>query len=348
MKILFIANPHLNLYQDIKQELKRQGHKVSVFKDTFVKGDPYLVSVRFHKIRIFLNRKFFKVHKKYWDKVISNDSRFSEFYDLLLVLSGMSVDELLIKHLKQINPFLKTVFYTWDSCSYYRYDRLIPFFDKSYTFDLYDVRNMEGWRLLPIYYKPMVTLDQSSIEYDLFCVGTNHDGRYTFFRKLLTPIEGRGLSYYIKLVVLSTNISIKKLLKYYFYRSLGFNVSFGDDIDFLKGKDPLGLRKDSFLASEEYNEICKKSRCIIDTQRSNQTGLTARFIWALSNRKKILTTNKYALEYDFVNPEQVKILDECMPSIPIEFVKNDFKYSDKFDMSFLRIDNWVKELLSFS
>ena len=37
MKILFIANPHLDLYKDIEAELQKQGHEVVTITDKILK-----------------------------------------------------------------------------------------------------------------------------------------------------------------------------------------------------------------------------------------------------------------------------------------------------------------------
>lgn len=39
MKILFIANPHLDLYKDIEAELQKQGHEVVTIADKILKID---------------------------------------------------------------------------------------------------------------------------------------------------------------------------------------------------------------------------------------------------------------------------------------------------------------------
>lgn len=47
MKILFIANPHLDLYKDIEAELQKQGHEVVTIADKILKIDPFYKSGNF-------------------------------------------------------------------------------------------------------------------------------------------------------------------------------------------------------------------------------------------------------------------------------------------------------------
>lgn len=319
MRILFIANPHLKLYQDIVDELEINNHEVVVIEDERIKFDPYYCGPFF---RMFIKAILFYVlnmSTRYWKKIIKNDNRLSNSYDILMALSGVSVNKFIISHLKTFNPNLRTILYTWDSCNYYNYSRLLSLFDKCYTFDINDSIKDKRWKLLPIYYKRQLDVISDKYKYDLFCVGTNHDGRYSFLEKIVPQLNSLKLNYYIKLVC---------------------------DNDYKINEDKLGIKITKPISKEEYVENMRCSRCVLDDQREGQSGLTARFIWALANNKKIITTNKWVLQYSFVNPKQICIVDETTPFISLEFLRNEIRKEDCSNVSFLRIDNWVKELLS--
>lgn len=348
MKILFIANPHLNLYKDIEQEFRNQGHEVTLILDRLLRFDPYCKTANFNKLKELLFVKIYDLYVVYWKRQIREDKRLSEFYDCLFVLSGMSVGEYLIKYLEGINPHLRKVLYTWDSCRYYNYARHLPLFDKCYNFDILDVERDSRWTLMSIYYK-MSEQEVGTIPvYDLFCVGTNHDERYGLFKKIMPQIQRCELKYYIKLVEPNQKISSKQMLKYYIVRQLfsKYYSSFIDQVHLILEDDVWNLKRTDLMANDEYMYYSHASRCILDTQREGQSGLTARFIWALANGKKIITTNKWANHYPFVNPHQVFIVDRMNIQIPIEFIKSPLNTSDIVDISFLRIDNWVHKLLS--
>ena len=92
--------------------------------------------------------------------------------------------------------------------------------------------------------------------------------------------------------------------------------------------------------------MISQSRCVLDDQRSTQSGLTAKFMWALANHKKIVTTNKWAYEYKFVSPQQVLIIDKINPVISENFIKNPITEGKYCDVSSFYIDRWIDELLS--
>ena len=347
MRILFIANSHLNLYKDIEEELLRQGHQVITVEDKMFKTDPFYRMGDFAILKKGLF-KVFNPHNSYWKKKIRKDKRLSDHFDMLLVLSGASIGKYLIEYLEKTNPNIRKVLYTWDSCTYYDFNRLTHWFDKCYTFDLLDSKSSAFWKLLPIYYVPSEQLSNVHKEYDLFCIGTNHDGRYSLLKKIIPQLKENGLKYYIKLVEQRTNLSLKSKIKYNIIKRFfsSSNEEFIDEMEFVFHADELNLRSHEIVQRNEYDKRSSMSHCILDSQRENQSGLTARFIWALADKQKIATTNKWVLEYPFINHGQVCVIDKNDPIIPINFMKSSLGEDEVTDVTFLRIDNWVKELLS--
>lgn len=348
MKILFIANPHLNLYKDIEQEFRNQGHEVTLVLDRLLRFDPYNSDAKCRKLKELVFVKICNIYSCYWKFMIRKDKRLSDSYDILFVLSGVSIGEYLIKYLECINPQLKKILYTWDSCNYYNYTRLLQWFDKCYSFDILDVENDSRWNLMPIYYKTSENDNNPTLIYDLFCIGTNHDERYNLFRQIIPQIQKAGLKYYIKIVEPIQKVAFMQMLKYYIVRLLFHKhySSFIDQIHFILENDVWNLKRLNLMTNNEYMQYSRASRCVFDTQREGQGGLTARFIWGLANGKKIVTTNKWAYYYSFVNPHQVFIIDRKNIQIPTNFIKSPLGVSDLADVSFLQIDNWVRKILS--
>lgn len=346
MKILFIAYPYLNLYKEIEAELERQGHQVTYIEDKFLRFDPFLLKDPYSSVKKIVFR-FHDIYTRYWKNKIRENKDLSDSYDLLLVLSGVSVGEYLIRYLEKRNPNIRKILYTWDSCNHYHFDRLLSLFDRCYTFDLLDSQQDSRWHLLPIYHT-ISKADQSTKVYDLFSIGGNHSGRYTFFKRIIPQLQKQNLRYYIKIVELRDSIPFTHRLRYILFQRFSpirHEVDI-DETDMIIGDGKFGLKSDKVVNPVDYENLSKKSRCVIDTQREGQSGLTARFIWALANGMKIITTNQYALEYDFVNPKQVCVVERNNPTFPFEFAKLPLNDSGKTDVTFLRIDNWVKALLS--
>lgn len=156
------------------------------------------------------------------------------------------------------------------------------------------------------------------------------------------------LKFYIKLVELRNSVPLKSKLKYFFKKYLSpiENEEFLDEMEFVMGNDEIGVASDEIVNHDEYDRYSNMSNCILDSQREGQSGLTARFVWALANGQKIITTNKYVVDYAFINAGQVCIIDKMNPVVPVDFVKSPLCEENVTDVTFLRIDNWVKELLA--
>ena len=88
------------------------------------------------------------------------------------------------------------------------------------------------------------------------------------------------------------------------------------------------------------------SQVVLDDQKDGQTGLTARFMWAIGNHKLIISTNRHVFDYSFVNTKIVSVIDVDNPIIPIDFIKKELKEEDWPDIRDYRIDNWLKCLLA--
>lgn len=349
MKILFLAFPHADLYKEIVNEMERKGHEVVVILDKTLRHDPYHGSSKLKAVRKFIFVDTYNIYNHYWNKKIATDVRLSEPYDLFLALSGYSVGERLVRHLETVNPHIKKVFYTWDNCAYYAFGRMLPWFDRSYTFDVEDAKLNPKWSLLPIYCKLPVHNETQPNLYDIFSIGTNHGDRLSYFYRILPQLKAKGLSYCIKVIELQTTLSWKQQLKYHILKAIGSkkHEAYLHRIEFICDKeDKYGIKQNSYIAQNEYNALISQSRCVLDDQRDTQSGLTAKFMWALANRKKIVTTNKWAYEYEFVSHKQVLIIDKNNPIISENFIKDPITEDEFSDVSSCYIDRWVDELLN--
>lgn len=344
MRILFIANSYLNLYKPIEDELKRRGHVVHTIFDRGFKFDPFYHT----KLSSIKSNRFLwaMLSRKYWKEKIKNDRMLSDPFDMLFVLGGCSICEFIIDYLQSLNPTIKKVLYVWDGCEYYAFDRLIPFMDKSYTFDIGDVKKDNRWRLLPIYFKiDELDFRVGKMEYDLFVVGTNHYFRYSFLKRLLPQIKDAGLNCFIKLYSGYYTVPfLKRIYHYLFLRKNAIEIQ--EEISFSQGKENTELLTREPIAVDVYMNVLSKSKCVIDHQSWNQKGLTARFMWALGAHKKIITTNKWVYEYPFISRQQVSVINLKEPILPVDFIKDELKKDEESDVSLFRIDRWVDEILS--
>lgn len=340
MRILFIANPVQNMYKDIEDEMIAQGHQVFIVKDKLFRADPYFAGRKYFR---FLKRIVWKIEaEQYWDRMFEVTKELNEPFDFLFVISGTSVCRYLLDRLMSINPQMRSSIYTWDSCNYYRFDRHLDYIDKGFNFDIDDVKKDDRWSLLPIYCRKKIIKQSGNCEFDIFSIGSNHDGRYSFIKKILPQLRESHTKFFIRIVTNPINLSLRGRISLLF-TSKSRRKEIKEEIAFSHGLENEDILSREKILAQEYDKISNSSACVLDDQRENQTGLTARFMWALAEGKKIITTNQSAYRYNFVNHEQVAIINKTKPYLPINFLKNS-SYG-RADISPFMVDNWVRTIL---
>lgn len=312
MKILFLAPDYLNLHMPIIKELEKEGHVVHHIKDQMLTFDwhyPYLgCHDKFFKyLKASINHFF----QKYWRDIIKEDSEIIKYYDIFLCINGCSFHKVLLNRLKQINPNIKTVLYLWDNSKFYEYFHNAKYFDKVYTYDLEDSKKFHA-KFLPFYWLNSNKENGNEI-YDISIVGTNHDNRYEIVKKIQQQIKNTNITYFFK--ILDKSLPENDII---IHRAINI---------------------------QECNDIIRKSKCILDTDRESQTGTTPRLIWALAMNKIIITTNQYIKHMPFYNPQNILIIDRDNPQIDLDFLKSKSIQTIHPKIKKLRIDYWVKQIL---
>ena len=319
----------MDLQVPVADELKRLGWEGSIVKDCLMEGDPKLRSTplrnrlkRFIKLPKHLT--WTKRAEEYWAKIIPT---LDKHYDLFLCLNSFTITPAVLHTIKQKTD--RTVLFVWDSSSIWDFSDIAAHFDAAYTFDILDAQNKPVFSLLPNYYVAPDQAIPSQEKYSAVMLGYDRDRRINFLHSLATELTRHGLTYYnFKLIPHPLPPLSQRLFKNY---SLSKKLSSGMLDDFLL-KEP--------VTPQQYMEMMEQSEIIVDDAMPGQSGLTPRFIWGLARGKKIITTNRYALRYNFVAPENICIVDRKNPVIPEEFLKaKPVKNPD--NLHTLEIKNWM-------
>lgn len=99
------------------------------------------------------------------------------------------------------------------------------------------------------------------------------------------------------------------------------------------------------LPTKETVNIYSKSKCIIDVESSTQTGLTMRTIEVLGLRKKLITTNKDIVNYDFYNENNYFILDRESLFLDYSFIDKEYIPIDKELYEKYSLENWLNIII---
>ncbi|MDE6692609.1 MAG: hypothetical protein K2K05_04415, partial [Muribaculaceae bacterium] len=257
--------------------------------------------------------------------------------------NGWSINNTAFELIDKYSPECIKIQYCWDSFNSKDLRMSEKYFDKLYTFDIVDAKN-PGWKLLPSFYESKdIMIKEGNEDYDLFMIGANHDGRYSFVRKVLRNLKFHDLNNYVKIfahpinnLVMNFSIDcIKTILNFNHIHELLFKYGFENKEITINQK----------IGYEEYMRIMQKSKCILDDNCDGQAGLSPRFIRAMILNKKVITTNKWACDYSFVNEKNVLIVDKDKPVIDIDFIKSDICPPKPSNLDSLELSNWVKILI---
>lgn len=259
-------------------------------------------------------------------------------------IQGQSFHPYLLRHLRKVNPMIKTCLYIWDTNEYYNFVRNIKYFDKRFSFDLRDCVNNEGLLFLPFYWVNIPYMNET--KYDISIIGSDHDGRFEIIDKLYSQIKKNLKSYFIKIVISpypfyrypQFKIKLYRLLRYKWY------------VDMIK---KWNYKKNQEFTTIDYypygdvEKIIATSRCILDTDRECQFGTTPRMIWALAFGKKVITTNKNIAIFPFFNEKQIRIIDRNNPILDWNFITSKYTCKNSDYIESLRIDRWINNFISF-
>lgn len=323
---LIVAPEYLNMYKDISTALADMSYDVYFAPDIHLRCDPYNKHITWLKMPSAL---FIRKLNKYWNRLFSSDFA-NIVFDFVLVIDGLSVSPEFFSILKKRNTKVRIVNYLFDKIDgFYEVQRNFSCYDDVYSFDLDDSVKYKI-NLLPIYWLPCQPDDGP--KYRLFGFGAYEDRRYKMFKnikQLLRDTSGQDL---IQLWHKKVNNKVIYDIECKVKSFLGLKyVPYND------------LKTDLFtsqtIPTTEFRKIISRSEVILDSCNPSQSGLTARFMWALGLRKKIITSNSRVCEYPFYSTDLILLYDSSITKERLlEFIDRDI---NTFDERINLVDNYV-------
>ncbi len=321
-KILFFSANFFGYQEEITSKLRSLGAEVDPYderpKNTF-----------WYKALIRLDKRLLKKRlDDYYDEIIEC-TRKTE-YDFVFFLKAEAISGNKLRKLKEIQASSKFILYMWDSienCP--SVQKLFGLFDRIYSFDSTDVRANKDLSFRPLFYlDDYQKLDNSNKKsYDISFIGTGHTDRFEIVSKIKRQCDNNNLNYYFFVYLQD--------LKIYYARKLfskAFRFAKKTDFSFKS------LKKDEILT------IIGESKCVLDIERPVQRGLTMRTIEVLGARKKLITTNKDIVNYDFYNRANIFVIDRAEPKIELEFINGGYKALPKPIYEKYSIGSWLNEV----
>lgn len=163
----------------------------------------------------------------------------------------------------------------------------IPLFDRFFVFDTQDVQNNQ-YTLLPAtnFYFDHNIDPNTRIEYDFYYLGAHHPSRHQVVINFAQFIQDKDLSANLTIFPLG----IQNNAKAYYPNP---NISILDKII------PFSIN----------TQLSQKARVLLDFVIDEHNGLSFRTFEALGYRKKLITTNKEIIHYEFYHPNNILVWD---------------------------------------
>ena len=327
MKVLLIMPKYFDYPEVISDGLRRLGFDVD-----FVNDRPSTNS--FIKAAIRIKKEVINPYiKSYFDKVMVQVRKNKYDYVLLILGQSLSFSEKMISQLKESQKNAIFILYQWDSMSniektveYYKY------FDKRYSFDRKDAERKDELNFLPLFYSPKYEtigkIKNNEFKYDFSFVGTAHPKKYKFVKEMTSQLRDKYKSQFIYYFLPSRIV--------YVYRKI-------HDMEFKNA------RYSEFhfepISGKRMDHLIINSKCILDSAQDNQDGLPIRVIESLGAKKKLITTNKDIINYDFYDSRNIYIYDGKGFNFDSPFFKTDYKEVDEKVYRKYSLNSWLKKLL---
>lgn len=317
-KILLIAPKFHHYHLSIKKSIEELGASVVFLYDVI--NNKFFNNIR-HKTKYPINIILDSLYHKYMLSKIDNS------FDIVFLIRGELIDKLFLEKIRKKALNAKFVMYQWDSLAHHKYNDIIPYFDKVYSFDKQDAQRL-NIDYLPLFYTSEYAEVRNSNQdkiYDIVFFGTHHSDRLDIIKKIELLCKENNLSFRHHLY---TNFLYKFKLRF-FYKF---------------PKENLKYLKTKILSIEEIVNIYKQSKVVLDIEMSNQTGLTIRTIEALGAGKKLLTTNKEIINSEIYDSNYIQILNRDDIKIDLDFFKdNDINNTEQFEK--YSLEKWLIQIL---
>lgn len=322
-RILFISAKTFGIPENIVSTFQYLGANVDFYDERA--GNSFIIKALTRINRNLIAPIVNRYHKKIIDATSVNK------YDYIIVIKGESFSEKNLKTLLSTHNDSTSIIYHWDSiANNHNALKLLPYFDKAYSFDRMDCKKFNINFLPLFYYNDYINVasHKEKTEYDVLFIGTTHSDRYSFVQKIKSKImDFGGVAY--------TYYFFQGKIMYYRAKCLDKSIR----------KAPIQNFHFKPLSKNDVLELYKKSRIIVDIQHPKQTGLTLRTLEALGSKRKLITTNTDIKNYDFYNPQNILVVDRHEPDIPLDFYKSDYVEIPENIYNKYSIVEWIKTLL---
>lgn len=323
--ILFISPEFFGIEKSIIHAMEKLGAKVTWFDERSIRSS---VSRAVNSVspRVFNNYS-----DKYYETIIE---KCDSDIDAVLIVKGEMVSEKTIQRIRNKWKNAEVILYLWDPVRNIKgilpktklYDRIISFEPgdcKKYGFEFRalfcDIENKDKGN------------SDTKKKYDVCFYGTMYADRFSIVYNMEQFCKNNNLKFY-KFCFLRG----KFMAFYYWFTNAGFR-KLGNKAISYKSK-----------SSVEIAQIINQSKVILDANDPYQQGLTLRTIETMALGRKMITTNKDIVNYDFYNPNNICVIERDSVTIPLEFFDKKYETLDQEIIKKYTAEGWVIDVFKES
>lgn len=321
-KIVILGVGFYDYEEAISNELRRHGATVFLYDELPIFLRKGFFSILMRKYKHDFSRQI-KIHQK---KIL--DDLLSIQIDYVLVIKGEYLEPWFLDELRRSNAGVQLIAYSWDSLN--RCQHFLNFqshFDRVFTFDHSDAQQNSVLKFRPLFYRSEVS-DKVNIgfvkKYDLSFVGWLHHERPA----LLNNINSWANTFKFRTF-------------FYLYTGLYTKMC----LNFRGNSKFVHTKKISY---KNYLDIVYNSNVIVDLPHPQQTGLTMRAIEAVGAGKKLITTSKEIVKYDFYDPLNICVINPAKIEIPPIFINSPYIELKSSIRQNYSIESWVCDIFELN
>ncbi|WP_281322428.1 hypothetical protein [Flavobacterium aestivum] len=316
MKITIISFDNWGFNSHIVTSLKNSGHTVHHINFNNFKYEYPNIILRLYN---FILKTIFKKNLKnihYGNEVLKKLKENNETQDIILTIKGDFIDPENISKFK--NYTKKSIAFFNDSATRCpKILRVIGNFDEVYSFEKedcekYNLKFATNW----IYNSTDPDHQEATIKYQVFNI-SSIDKRLPVLSKIAADLFAKNINY-----------------KFIIYDNK--NEGKDKNIEYTTKHIPLSV----------VNDYISNSAVLLDINRKGQNGLTFRVFESLGLEKKLITTNADVKNYDFYNPNNILIVDEKTPNIPLDFFNNEYEKIPEVILKKYTLDGWINQVFN--
>lgn len=312
MKITIISYDNWGLNEHLINALAQKGHMVRHINFCDFKYNyPNFRS----KLYNFILKTVFKKNIKniyYGNEILKKLAENDETQDVILTIKGDFIDPKSILKFKKFTK--KSIAFFNDSVSRCpKIKRVISAFDEVYSFEKEDCKKY-NLKFITNWIYPIQIGNEKKERFQIYNISSK-DKRSVILSKIALILKENKINY--KIIIYD-----KK------------NRKQDPNLEYTPKQIPL----------TEVNGNLHNAQVLLDINRLGQSGLTFRVFESIGLEKKLITTNADIKNYDFYNPNNILIINEVNPNIPLDFFNSEYEKIPEMLFKKYTLEDWINQV----